>query len=353
MSEIQYSYALDEDNNLVFIEDLTTKNRKGKNFKCLNCGEPMISRLGKIKQHHFAHNGNHSCSEESYFHKLFKHLFVQKFNNAKEFKIKYNTNIKCYEFQSCGLFNLKTCFKPNLETFNLKESYKIASEEKEYNGFIADILLESTKEEEPIFIEINHSNPCSTEKIASKIRIIEIDIKDELDLQKINLDCLEESHSIKFYNFNRISKKTSNDIVLTNICKFLLHIDGNHSILGYNENDKCNCKEVSPKSVFEITLNKKDAYNYDIRELGYFSSYIKGIKVKSCFLCKNYIESYPSICNKYQERMNNDGIVLESAIKKYMYPYYSNAKYCQFYEINEERLSKVNELVAHIPIKYK
>ena len=55
---IQYPYAFDEDNNLVFIGDVVKEHRYDHVYHCPNCGGEMLPRLGEHNEHCFAHAGN-------------------------------------------------------------------------------------------------------------------------------------------------------------------------------------------------------------------------------------------------------------------------------------------------------
>lgn len=70
MKQIKYSYCLDENKNLVHISSVTDENRHSRTFFCLECGQPMIAKIGKVKVPHFAHAADTACDGESYLHKL-------------------------------------------------------------------------------------------------------------------------------------------------------------------------------------------------------------------------------------------------------------------------------------------
>lgn len=53
-SSIQYPFAFDENNNLVFIEDIDPEHRHNHTYHCPNCGHEMTPRLGPHNAKHFA-----------------------------------------------------------------------------------------------------------------------------------------------------------------------------------------------------------------------------------------------------------------------------------------------------------
>ena len=59
---MRLKYGRDEDETLVSIEDVS----RGKtSLKCPYCGKGLTAKKGKIKEHHFAHNGE-TCGPVKY-----------------------------------------------------------------------------------------------------------------------------------------------------------------------------------------------------------------------------------------------------------------------------------------------
>lgn len=53
MNKIKYSYCLNENNELVHISCVSAETRHSHTFFCLECGQPLIAKIGKIKVPHF------------------------------------------------------------------------------------------------------------------------------------------------------------------------------------------------------------------------------------------------------------------------------------------------------------
>ena len=49
MRDIKYSYCLNENNELVHISSVSVENRHSHTYHCLECGQPLIAKIGKIK----------------------------------------------------------------------------------------------------------------------------------------------------------------------------------------------------------------------------------------------------------------------------------------------------------------
>ncbi|PSB27562.1 competence protein CoiA family protein [Chlorogloea sp. CCALA 695] len=57
-NRIWLNYGVDVDNKLVSIEEVDS----GKsNLICLYCASALIAKKGKVKEHHFAHDGETWC----------------------------------------------------------------------------------------------------------------------------------------------------------------------------------------------------------------------------------------------------------------------------------------------------
>ena len=224
MKEIKYKYAYDADQNkkLVSIDDVVNNSIRDHSFFCINCGQELIPAIGKTNVPHFKHKTNVKCDGESYLHKLAKLRIHDLFYDfTKPFNIKFTRAIcKQKEEQSCPAFT-SLCTKHKITTFDLHEYYNVCDIEKkihiEKNGnnsfcnfvkeddsqtYIPDLLL--TKEgslNNPILIEIWNKHKSSDEKIKTGLRIIEIKIFSEEDIDSIcKTLCLSSDDVMEAFN---------------------------------------------------------------------------------------------------------------------------------------------------------
>ena len=78
------------------------------------------------------------------------------------------------------------CHKDYVDlTVDLKRYYDTCAEEQEIDGFIADLLLTHSKKADipPVLIEICVTHPCDDEKRKSGLKIIEVTIKKEQEVE--------------------------------------------------------------------------------------------------------------------------------------------------------------------------
>lgn len=193
---IQYMYALDSVNKIHHISEVTSANRYAQYF-CPGCRHIFIPRLGKIREHHFAHKHETSnCSFESYLHEIAKYVFYERFQFAKTFKRpfllkfwQHCSTSKTYR-QYPGLENID-CSEFFEREIDLAQYFEIVEMEKQYEGFRPDLRLYSTKHDCTLLIEIKVTHGCSEEKIASQHKILEIEIQSQEDLWRLKENALE------------------------------------------------------------------------------------------------------------------------------------------------------------------
>lgn len=312
-------FALNKSKDLIHINNVD-KKRKEK-FHCCNCENELIARKGSVNAHHFSHKHELDCNFESYLHKLGKLQFHKEYSdclNLKEpFYIEYSTKRTCTSCADLKPLNISCELKDKTSLFDLTKRFDKIHIEKRHNGFIADILLESSKFGEVIFVEIAVTHKCETEKINSGIRIIEINLKKESDLEFLSQRKIKLSHNtIDLYNFqiNHLQKSFQNK---TN-CKRSFHL---FSIIKNGQAVKNTMKMseiVSDLRNREFlhceVLNPRDYYldetGEDCIELIEEISN-KGVNVRNCHACRflgknrKHDQMYPFFCKRLKVEIEN------------------------------------------------
>lgn len=205
---IKYQFAEDSSGKLVNIDSIIKNENHNEKYFCLDCKQELIPKTGNVRVHHFSHkNDTYSCSKETYLHELGKKIFFETYtkclNENEPFYIfasllnKYYIYCKYYK-----IFKSNNCIKNNIDKINLVQYYKYIEFEKFQDNFKPDLTLIDNFNDK-IFIEIAVTHPCDEEKIKSKNKIIEINIKNEEDIKIILEKKLSEGNNlIKFYNFD-------------------------------------------------------------------------------------------------------------------------------------------------------
>lgn len=287
-------YALDEDGNLVSIEQA----KKGCRYFCIHCHQEMIVKKGEVREHHFSHKrDNPDCCWESFLHSLAK-LKIYEWLVENQ-SISLSIVSVCKDKDTCPFYEGYGC-RGERKTFDLKQLYYVAGVEKNFGGFIPDILLEKCKDstKDPLFVEIFVTHSCSTAKINSGNRIIEFKIDSEEDIENIvSSPNICESNKVVFYNF--INPSCTN--AKHEVARCIIYYSGKaHLDLVY-----CNEIKTANQGICQVffPIQMADLPNMYQRVLSL--AHDKGVNFKSCSLCEfsEYKERYRDrICRLYKIR---------------------------------------------------
>lgn len=294
-----YSYAKNSDGILVNI----TSAQRESNYFCPICGTQMTPHMGKVRRWHFVHKNSDNCSYESYLHNIAKLRIRDAFFSDEPFYISYNAAAVCS--LKCPYVESQKCTGERPVKFDIRKYYDTCEIEATYHNFRADLLLSSSlfPNRPPILIEIKVTHECTPEKINDGVRIIEIPISSESQIDSIvnnrifecqrhsqhghygikNKNC---SEPITLYNFDKVEsydpRETADDwddiFYRKDTLVFILDKNGRF------RNFDCHCFEVEskvPKDVHYFVTNIATPF----KEI--FQGFSKrGVKIRNCFLCK-------------------------------------------------------------------
>lgn len=337
MPNIKYHFAL-EGNEIIPIEKVDKNERHAHTYTCMGCGAEMIPKMGNKNAWHFAHKGNDdNCNSETYLHKLAKRLIREKFESPEPLKIRYNRYGKCSGVNNCPFCDDFYCQVSKDSDYDLKDYYDTCQEEAPIKGYIADLLLSSSKHSEwdPVLIEIHVSHKSTDEKLNSGLKIIEIKINSEEDIVcLLREDFITENYGphlylersikrrISFHNFDKNPGIIGERI----IPRFILYSSGKFRI-SWNESCHTVKRKIDPKSIFEVSI-QMDFTNEHVFEIGYVIALQHIPDFKSCKLCKYYNILY-DMCNLY---------------KKFGTPQNPQPKHaydCDYYRLNDQLIKDI------------
>lgn len=289
-----YSYAYNENGELIHVSSAI----RGNYYLCPHCGEQMIPHMGTVRRWHFVHKNVENCSYESYLHNLAKIKIREAFLQEEPFMLDYNAKAICsYE---CPFIDSPKCKGEKHVEFDLRKYFDKCEIEASYNQFRADLLLSSFKRNfPPVLIEIMVTHKCTDDKINEGVRIIEIPIHSEEEIENIvndrklsaiRYENYRYTHSDKdqttLYNFNKEETFDPADIFdeiedcfyRENTIVFCLDQQGRFRTFD------CRCYEVSKKLppnihyyITQIATPFKEIFQG-------FS--LRGVNIRNCFLCK-------------------------------------------------------------------
>ncbi len=363
MAGVKYHYALDEQNRLVCIDEVTEEDRRTHSYHCLNCGAGMIPRMGEVRSWHFAHRGDDDhCGAETYLHKLAKRLIKEKFDQEGPFEVGYYRDVKCSDQGTCPFAKPEECHAWKLDTFDLKQFYDTCVEEQSVDGYIADLLLTSSEkpDREPVLIEVQVSHKSTDQKIQSGLRIIEIRIKTEEDIKSLlgspivenpeakfgHVRDVETIGFAKFHNFKKKSSKAE-PLEKRSIPRFYLFRSGKAFVTNMDVFKSCRKakKKDNDNAIFEASI---DCFYLDFPspyDFGYMAAMQNGIQVRTCQFCKYHRSGYevgmglnPIFCCLY---------------KKYGTPENPEPQYarqCQYYREDKDQTDEVKRLMPPIMV---
>ncbi len=345
MKVVHYHYALDEQKHIVDIDEVTPIYREQHTFHCLSCGAEMIAKLGDINAHHFAHKvGTENCGLETYLHKLGKRLLKYKFDNSEKFLVEYNQIQKCSKHVDCLFYKAKRCKQETLVSFDLKEYYDTCTEEKAYQGYVADLLLESREHPQrpPVFIEIFVTHECTTKKYASGNKIIEVEVKSDEQLKRIVQRPLSELNYVRFIGFNR-ENKTPVELAVQETTRFILYPSGAAYVYNIDDLISCNVGRLKSNSLLELNFEPW-FFSESIYNMGYVTALKMGYNVKVCNLCKYF---------RISVDIWSDDPKFCCLSKKYgtpRHPKSTDAQNCKYYRVHQGKMAEIEDELKQIPI---
>ena len=160
--------------------------QKGRNYKCPECGKPVIFKHGPIKAKHFAHKANSNCSfydhpNESQIHREAKKQMCALLNN------KGNLTIQ------------RPCLKcPNMKDYKFSEFYtetSLGKEEHRFNynnsNYSADVALLDNGNI-LLIIEIHETNRTNEDRRPEPwVEVEAIDVINQINgTNTNNIDCI-------------------------------------------------------------------------------------------------------------------------------------------------------------------
>ncbi len=319
--EARYSYALDENDNLIHINTLYRQlrlNGELGRFFCPGCNREMRACLPQDENKrikYFAHDSKGGCGEQTYLHQLAKLKLKEKFDSDDPFRISVRRHIYCRDYKECPFFAKEVCQEEEVKEFDLHEQYDTCALETgvDTNGkhYIADLLLSNSKiERPPVLIEIAVTHFVEEEKRKSGLRIIELPVKSEEDIGRFSTGLLEEpdnktlsvkAHSHpRFYGFKK-STGVSNDclekrkLIQAIIEPYGLTKSGTSTIIRCSNRGR----QISQSSIMEIDF-PLEAFNNNIRlaeELAYCYAIDSGFRLRP-ILAYVTKDKYPKMMNE-------------------------------------------------------
>lgn len=283
---IKYRYAYDDKQNIINITSAQPK----QNYTCLSCGRKLIPKKGKKNQHHFSHESGiqtYSCSPETYLHKLAKHTFYESYThclqNSKTFNLTYLAPKEC---SACKQYGPCVIDANGRRIVDLTKHFPIihAPDTKCDAGFRPDILLQSGNGTF-LWLEIAVTHHVENPKQATGYRIIEVQIREEEDVDIIRACSLSEEDSrIRIYNISRQPVRGNFGVdCKKTIREFRLYRDGSSAI--HKNTAHKYFHGHGSKAIFSEVVEDNSTASLPIHITKIEQIHLQGKLVKHCALC--------------------------------------------------------------------
>ena len=163
----------------------------------------MVPALGRQRAHHFKHKAGRpkDCLHETYLHHLAKMVLYSALRAAmregRPYLLIRPHPIICDRFEAGYGITCRDRSLPLPE--DLAARFDSVHMERGIDGFVADILLETRGTGARMLIEIAVSHPCSPDKLASGLDILEIRVRTEADIERLKDGIDAAGHEISLH----------------------------------------------------------------------------------------------------------------------------------------------------------
>ncbi len=289
---MEFRFSKDKNGNIVDVRGIRDSNRHElAPYTCLGCSAEMIPALGAKNAHHFRHKAETStCGRETYLHQAAKMAVAEAFQQAKLEKLPYSLRIE--HTYACPISTRVAgidCSRQQDQ--DLTTWYQDAVVEAGIKGFVADVLLTSTKAP-PLLVEIEVTHACEEEKVSSGLRIVEIQVQCEEDVVALRHGIDTTVPNVRVHGLS--PKPLSGSC--TGSCfaqarTFILFKSGKTwmGMKSFSELQKqSQAKSVDHIEVIEDDWEEEDLTIFDIDPHVRRTAFELKKNVKSCLLCRHH-----------------------------------------------------------------
>lgn len=294
-------YTKAADGGVVDIASIGPSDRYARGpYRCLSCDHLMVPALGRTRKHHFKHKAGRPphCVDETYLHQLGKLTLFAALSDAikhqNKFPLLRSQQIVCDHHEA--EYGVVCSNRTGAVADDITKRFDCVEMEKGVDGFIADILLTSTKTGEKLLLEISVTHRCEQEKISSGLSIVEIQINGEDDIEPLRYGIDATSANVTCYNLQVLEaiQRRCLDPCNVHCSVFLLYDSGK---AWYSHTSSANVPELTSDPRL-ITWDIVDAGNSEgVRDQQRFLDLYKEMLVKqqfqnhravrSCMLCQH------------------------------------------------------------------
>jgi hypothetical protein len=271
-------------------------------YTCLACGHLMVPALGRTRKHHFKHKAGRpaDCNNETYLHQLAKMTLFSVLSEAirtgQSYWLTRDRAVVCSYYQVP--FGLPCTARRAPFGTDLSTIFDQVAVEAGVDGFVADILLSSSRSDARMLLEIVVTHPCDETKIESGLPIIEVSIRDEDAANRLRDGIDAASRHTRCHNLpipDRAPHLCTTPCLATGLA-LLLYENGKawYSELGIGTKEEVQIlsdPHLMTHMIEDVKLgHQARPWKTVLEHLGAFmiqQAFEEGRSIRSCLICRN------------------------------------------------------------------
>lgn len=294
-------YARTSGSELINISEVDPAARYARGpYSCLACGHVLVPALGRTRKHHFKHKAGRpvDCLHETYLHQLAKMTLFTALSDAIHlghpyYLIQYRDSV-CDYFEDSFRVTCTNREMPSPQDLTTK--FDRVDMEKGIDGFVADILLSSSRTSDQILLEIEVNHSCDDKKLSSGLSIVEIKVRSEADIERLKRGLDATSGSVWCYNqppLGPVRQRCTTPCKATGLA-LLLYRNGK---LWFTELDLATHEKITSDHYLAASniIDPKTSYGprgwptirVHLKDFMIRQAFQDGRHVRSCMLCRN------------------------------------------------------------------
>ena len=291
------TFALGNSGKIVSISEVDPNARYALGpFKCVGCDCELIPSKGKFRAHHFKHHGHRpkDCSDETYLHSLAKTVLYETIQDAlvsgTAYPIMFPRPLLCDRYKSKYDFECRSEYQQ--EKWDVSRAFDTVELETSHGGFVPDVLLSNSDTDEVIFLEIKVTHECEEEKKGSGFRIIEIEVSDIHDIERLRLGKSLSDENTTTYGLKAVEPRNSR---CRRPCSavgvgFFVFESGKSLVVSERFEKLDRMRERPSTKYFKYLGSDQEIIRDHSRKVFFKNSveakFDEGVEVRSCLLCK-------------------------------------------------------------------
>ena len=284
---IERTYAFDENNILVQLDNIEEIDMNTHNYFCLGCGKEVGIDVNSDGSYSLTHiDDDVDCDDKVYLIEAAKAILYDNFYSSEKFEIAINQTHVCCNHADCKLYLEDECCTRKPKVFDLKSlGYNRCEKDKIIQDANIHLYLSRQDENDSgmgIIIKLGNNDTIAS----SSLRIIEIKVFYERNLNSLKCNNLKDFYEYKTFNFKtKLIFDRDYSGILRKIPTFILYPSGKSYVI------ETSCKEISKQKKtntvtlyltnFDLDFHPHD----DAYTLGLMYCLKKGIKACYCNIC--------------------------------------------------------------------